>query len=77
MYGLTHPPGSSQPGKLLQWQDKLSREEFRALLEHVDRGLRALPATAQVRPLYCVVHWGFIAASILRTRTLLRCWCLA
>ncbi|WIA22726.1 hypothetical protein OEZ86_009686 [Tetradesmus obliquus] len=49
VFGLTHPPGSSQPGgQLLQWQDKLTREEFRAVLDHVDRGLRALPATAQV-----------------------------
>jgi hypothetical protein len=49
MYGLTHPPGSTQPAQLLQWQDKLTREEFKALMEHVDRGMRALPATAQVR----------------------------
>lgn len=58
MYSLTHPPGSTNAdGRLLKWQDKLTRQEFKSVLEHVDRGLRALPATAQVGCSYHPLSW--------------------
>lgn len=46
--------GSTPPAidtlQTLEEDTELSQEEFKKLLETIDSGLRALPATAQVRP---------------------------
>lgn len=40
--------GTRNKKAYLDWHDRLTCDEFRAVLEKVDSGLRALPATAQV-----------------------------
>ncbi|KAF6266031.1 hypothetical protein COO60DRAFT_1633095 [Scenedesmus sp. NREL 46B-D3] len=40
--------GANSPMRTVEETDELTKEQFRALLEKIDSGLRALPATAQV-----------------------------
>jgi hypothetical protein len=39
---------NNSPMQTVEETDELTKEQFRALLEKIDSGLRALPATAQV-----------------------------
>lgn len=41
--------GKESPMATIDDNDELTKQQFRALLEQIDSGLRALPATAQVR----------------------------
>lgn len=50
-----------EEGCSIDWHDELTKEEFRAVLEKVDSGLRSLPATAQVGLGSCMMsraNWG-------------------
>lgn len=44
----TNENGKNSPINTIEESDELTKEQFRALLEKIDSGLRALPATAQV-----------------------------
>lgn len=44
----TSENGKNSPINTIEESDELTKEQFRALLEKIDSGLRALPATAQV-----------------------------
>lgn len=55
------------PMGTIEEDDELTKEQFTKLLEKVDSGLRALPATAQV----CVIiQWWFMVAMFLHQRCL-------
>jgi hypothetical protein len=41
--------GTVTPVSSLEEDDELTKEQFKAVLAQVDKGLRALPATAQVK----------------------------
>lgn len=41
--------GASTPVASMEEDDELTKEQFKAVLAQVDKGLRALPATAQVK----------------------------
>eukprot|EP00878_Enallax_costatus_P041228 GHUV01047832.1.p2 GENE.GHUV01047832.1~~GHUV01047832.1.p2 ORF type:complete len:108 (-),score=29.70 GHUV01047832.1:707-1030(-) len=44
--------------------DELTKEQFKMLLEKVDSGLRALPATAQVWRCYCMLAAAVTVAEL-------------
>jgi hypothetical protein len=46
--GANSSNGANSPMQTVEETDELTKEQFRALLEKIDSGLRALPATAQV-----------------------------
>lgn len=53
----------------LEWHDELTKEEFKAVLEKIDSGLRALPATAQVHNINSL-QWTRIFLSAARSNTI-------